>query len=90
MNRTSDRETRLVALETRIQEIADRQDILAATMEGEQMFKNLLLSLCVGMFLCVNANAEKLPMFGAEMGKSPSWARPFGYLTPVSSAIGVT
>jgi hypothetical protein len=32
MNRTSDRETRLAALEARIQEIAERQELLFADM----------------------------------------------------------
>ena len=33
------------------------------------MFRSLVISFCVGLFLCLNAGAEKLPTFGAEVGK---------------------
>jgi hypothetical protein len=62
MNRTSDRETRLVALETRIQEIADRQDILAARMDRVDELQIRMASILLKLNRELGAQRERYPL----------------------------
>ena len=62
MNRTSDRETRLVALETRIQEVADRQDILAARMDRVDELQIRMASILLKLNRELGAQRERYPL----------------------------
>jgi hypothetical protein len=62
MNRTSDRETRLVALETRIQAIADRQDILAARMDRVDELQIRMASILLKLNRELSAQRERYPL----------------------------